>query len=75
MPTNGLGGLAYRDFAGFSHRIAQEHIGFVPSPANLEIVWLVEEERIDVVNFGAASASQQVRSTCGFSTPPRQDKR
>ena len=55
MPTNGLGGLAYRDFAGFSHRIAQEHIGFVPSPANLEIVWLVEEERIDVVNFGATN--------------------
>ena len=52
--------FGYRDFASFSQRTAQEHTRFLPSAPNLEIVCLVEEERIDVVNFSEVDDTSAV---------------
>ena len=43
--------FGYRNPARVSQRTAQQDIRFVPSLLDLEIVRLIEEERIDLINF------------------------
>ena len=55
------------DFARFGERLAQQDVRLVPALPNLEIIRLIEEQRIDVVNFNEVN---DVDCLCRFDVDP-----